>query len=85
MMDIKQATEQEETSAGRRWLRRIGCGILAVIGAILGLSAASMTSKGWMAQAFLLDRLNTEWRTAIPQENVFLEDLMSEALAERKE
>jgi hypothetical protein len=40
-MDIKQATEQEETSAGRRWLRRIGYGILAVIGAILSLSAAS--------------------------------------------
>jgi hypothetical protein len=40
-MDIQQATEQEKTSAGRRWLRRIGYGILAVIGAILGLSAAS--------------------------------------------
>jgi hypothetical protein len=40
-MDITQATEQEKTSAGRRWLRRIGYGILAVIGAILGLSAAS--------------------------------------------
>ncbi len=40
-MDIEQARQQPRTSTGRRCLRRIGCGILAIIGAILGLSAAS--------------------------------------------
>jgi len=34
-----------------------------------------------MAQAFLLDRLNPEWRTKILQSDIFLEDLLSEALA----
>jgi hypothetical protein len=29
-----------------------------------------------MAQAFLLDRLNPEWKTTILQGNVFLEDLL---------
>ncbi len=40
-MDIDQPVKQEKTPRSRRWLRRIGCGILAVICAILGLSAAS--------------------------------------------
>ena len=38
-----------------------------------------------MAQAFLLDRLNPEWRTTFLQGNAFLEDLLSEALANRRE
>jgi hypothetical protein len=38
-----------------------------------------------MAQAFLLDRLNPEWKAKILQEGVFLEDLLSEALAKWKE
>lgn len=37
-----------------------------------------------MAQAFLLDRLNPDWRARILQEDVFLEDLLSEALTSRK-
>jgi len=38
-----------------------------------------------MAQAFLLDRLNPGWRRTILQGDVFLEDLLSEALANRRE
>ena len=38
-----------------------------------------------MAQAFLLDRLSPEWRTTILQDNVFLEDLLSEALTNGRE
>ena len=37
-----------------------------------------------MAQAFLLDRLNPDWRARILHGDVFLEDLLSEALARRK-
>jgi hypothetical protein len=37
-----------------------------------------------MAQAFLLDRLNPDWRSKILQRDVFLEDLLDEALAGRK-
>jgi hypothetical protein len=40
-MDIDRAIKQEKASTGRRWLRRIGSGVLAVICAILGLSVAS--------------------------------------------
>jgi hypothetical protein len=38
-----------------------------------------------MAQAFLIDRLNPEWRKTILQGDVFLEDLLSEALSNRRE
>ena len=38
-----------------------------------------------MAQAFLLDRLNPEWKTTILQGDVFLEDLLSKALTNRRE
>ena len=38
-----------------------------------------------MAQAFLLDRLNSDWKTTILQGNVFLEDLLSEALTNRRQ
>ena len=38
-----------------------------------------------MAQAFLLDQLDPGWKTAILQNNVFLEDLLSEALAKRRD
>jgi len=40
-MDTDQVTKQKKPSSGRRWLRRIGWGILAFICAIAGLSAAS--------------------------------------------
>lgn len=36
-----------------------------------------------MAQAFLLDRLNPEWKTTILKGNVFLEDMLSKALTNR--
>jgi hypothetical protein len=38
-----------------------------------------------MAQAFLLDRLNPEWRRTVLKGDVFLEDLLSEALANRRD
>jgi hypothetical protein len=38
-----------------------------------------------MAQAFLLDRLNPDWRKRILKSDVFLEDLLSEALAGRQQ
>ncbi len=38
-----------------------------------------------MGQAFLPDRLNPEWRTTFLQDNVFLEDLLSDALINRRE
>jgi hypothetical protein len=38
-----------------------------------------------MAQAFLLDRLNLEWRTKIFRGDASLEDLLAEATANRKE
>lgn len=37
-----------------------------------------------MAQAFLLDRLQTDWKTRILQNDAFLENLLEEALAGRK-
>jgi hypothetical protein len=40
-MDNDQTKKQEKTPTGRRWLKRIGCGCLTLICAILGLSAAS--------------------------------------------
>jgi hypothetical protein len=40
-MDNDQAMKQEKPSSGRRWPKRVGCGCLAVIVAILGVSAAS--------------------------------------------
>ncbi len=38
-----------------------------------------------MAQAFLLDRLNPDWRRTILQGDVFLEDLLGKALTTRRE
>jgi hypothetical protein len=38
-----------------------------------------------MAQAFLLDRLNPDWKKKILKSDVFLENLLSEALAGRKQ
>ncbi len=54
-MDSEHATKQEKTPAGRRWLRRIGCGILAVICTIVALSAAS--NLFFRARSDPIDRL----------------------------
>jgi hypothetical protein len=36
-----------------------------------------------MAQAFLLDRLSSEWKTRAFEQDIFLETLLSEALQTR--